>query len=246
MASFYGGSMGSGSGPGSPTQSQMLSFSSCLLALISVAVVGIMMTRPSSASNQNPNPNQNQNPPQTSQLMYASSPQPPAPNLVPGVASVPQPPPNVARGLDGRWAITYGSLGLRVDPKECQVTNVWFDEATESSLNAWNLETVPGYEDVYFIRSEERAFDKACDRAYLTSPEACTGTLTMARPENTERQLWQLVPSRDGGYEIRNVACTKKRWPSYMISSGKQGGVTNTARLAPRDGSSYVLRRQQG
>lgn len=161
----------------------------------------------------------------------------------PGVASIPQGP--LAKGLDGRWAITYGGLGLQVDPKDCQTTNVWFDDPGESNLTAWNLKVAPGYEDVYYIRSEERGFDKGCDRSYLTAPDSCTGPITMSKPSSSDAQLWQAISSRDGGYELRSVSCERKRWPSYMISSGKAGGVTNTARLSARDGSAYVLRKKQ-
>jgi hypothetical protein len=133
-----------------------------------------------------------------------------------------------------------------VDPKDCATTNVWFDDAKEATLTAWNIETVPGFEDVYFIRSEERMFDKACDKSYLSAPGSCTGPSMMDRPNNSAEQMWKLIPSRDGGYEIQSVACDRKRWPSFMLSSGKVGGLTNTPRLAARDGSAYILRRQQG
>ena len=152
---------------------------------------------------------------------------------------------SVARGLDGRYTVTYGDLGLRVNTTSCNSGNVWFDNTTEGMGHQWNLRTVPGFEDVYFIRSEDRSFDKGCDRAYLSAPSSCTGFVSLERPNNSDRQFWQLVPSttQNGGFEIRSVYCGKKRWPSFMISSGTQGGVANAPRLSARDGSSYTLRR---
>ena len=150
----------------------------------------------------------------------------------------------VARGMDGRWNITYGGLTLGVDTKDCTTSNVWFDDTTGENKQQWNLRAVPGREDVYQIHSEERLFDKGCEHAYLTAPASCTGPATLDKPQFADRQWWQLVPNTvTGGYEVRNVSCANKRWPSYMISSGAQGGVGNTARLASRAGAPYVLRR---
>lgn len=240
MSSLYGGLPNfatAGMGPARSNSNHKFLSIGCSL-LVVVALIGVFWWTRGGKSSSSP-----------STIQFATAPQPilpaaqpPQPNFVPGIPSIPQPP--VARGLDGRFAITYGSLGLRVDPKACSNGNVWFDDAKEASLTAWNLKTVPGYEDVYYIRSEERMFDKACDRAYLTSPSSCTGTLSMERPKDSVDQLWKLLPSTDGGYEFQSVACDRKRWPSFVISSGKTGGITNTARLAARDGSAYVLRRQ--
>ena len=180
--------------------------------------------------------------------LLAQQPQAPAPLLAqgpPGVqfaGTVATPQGSVARGLDGRYKVTYGGMSLSVDPKDCKTNNVWFSDASGIKLE-WNLKTVPGYEDVYTLRSEERTFDKGCDAAYLEAPSSCSGPAYLTRPASTDLQHWQLIPSTGGGYEIRNVACSNKRWPSYMISSGNQGGVTNTARLADRGGSPYVLRK---
>lgn len=151
-------------------------------------------------------------------------------------------PGTVARGLDGRYKVTYGGMSLTVDPKDCKTNNVWFSDAGGIKLE-WNLKTVPGYEDVYTLRSEERTFTKGCDAAYLEAPSSCTGPAYLARPASTDAQHWQLIPSTGGGYEIRNVACSNKRWPSYMISSGNQGDMANTARFADRAGSPYLLRK---
>lgn len=149
----------------------------------------------------------------------------------------------VARGLDGRYQLTYGGESMTSDPRNCQTTAVWFDDVKDGSQSQWNLKTVPGYEDVYYVRNEDRFFNQGCAKAYLQAPSSCAGPAYLSEPSNTDLQYWQLLPSIDGGYELRNVSCNSKKWPAYVISSATQKGPTNTARLVPREGAPYTLRR---
>lgn len=230
------------SGGGGSSQQMMSLSSSCLMVCV-VGVGAMLFLNGSSKDKDKGGSISTQNVNSTQNLQSA-----PAPSILqspPGVAlagTVATPPGSVARGLDGRYKVTYGGMSLSVDPKDCKTNNVWFSDESGIKLE-WNLKAVPGYEDVYTIRSEERTFDKGCDAAYLEAPNSCSGPAYLTRPASTDLQHWQFAPSTGGGYEIRNVACSNKRWPSYMISSGNQGGLTNTARLADRGGSPYLLRK---
>jgi hypothetical protein len=232
--SYYGGGMGMGGGGGSQ---QMVSMSSSLMLLSAMAAGALLYLNSQKKEPTTPAEKQLQSPALQQQQQMAAAANPVALNT--NVASSPG---SVARGLDGRYTVKYGAMSLTVDPKDCKTNNVWFSEGNGIKME-WNLKTVPGYEDVYTLRSEERGFNKGCDMAYLQAPSSCNGPATLARPASTDLQNWQLVPSTNGGYEIRNVSCSNKRWPSYMISSGNQGDITNTARLADRAGSPYTLRK---
>ena len=227
--SYYGGGMGMQGGG----KQQMLSVCSSILLLCAVAGGAYMMMNKTAtktfAVNTNTNTNNTNSPVLTSSNQMSSS-------------------GSVGRGLDGQYNITYGNMSLSVNPKDCATNNVWFANTMESSPFEWNLRTVPGTEDVYTIRSEDRAFDKGCDAAYLEAPASCTGPMVLARPTgNSDNQFWKVIPSTTAGgnttYELMSVSCSNKRWPSYMISSGTLSGVTNSAKLAARDGSSYTLRK---
>ncbi len=230
--SYYGGGMVPPGGGGS---SQMMSISMSMVLLSAAAVGAYLMMKPKTTQNQ--------------QLLQQQAMQPaavPVQNVAVtgGVQNVATSAPGgVGRGMAGRYQITYGGLSLVVDPKDCQTKNVWFSDATGGTKHEWNLRLVPGFEDVYYISSQERAFDKGCDTAYLEAPSSCQGPASLNRPATTDLQYWRLVPSTDGGFELQNVSCANKRWPSFMISSGNQGGASNTARLAARTGSPYLFRK---
>ena len=237
--------MGMGGGMGGGSSQQMMSLSSSMIMICAVAASAYLLLggNKSSPNGQLPT-GQMQTPTQQQQQQQQLAPPSGAQNP-PGVQlanTVPSSPGAVARGLDGRYLVTYGGMSLTVDPKDCKTNNVWFSDQSGIKME-WNLKTVPGYEDVYTLRSEERGFTKGCDAAYLEAPSSCSGPAYITRPASTEAQYWQLVPSTGGGYELRNVACSNKRWPAYMISSGNQGDLTNTARLADRAGSPYLLRK---
>lgn len=227
--SYYGGGMVPPGGGGS---SQMMSISMSLVMMCAAAAGAYVLMRPKP-------PSQLQQ--QQQQQLVATAPAATTGLMAQNVAV--SAPGSVGRGMAGRYQITYGGLSLAVDPKDCQTKGVWFSDTTGGTKHEWNLKLVPGFEDVYYISSQERAFDKGCDTAYLEAPSSCTGPASLNRPANTDLQFWRLVPSTDGGYELQNVSCANKRWPSFMISSGNQSGATNTARLAARTGSPYLFRK---
>lgn len=237
--SYYGGGMVPGAGGGG--SSQMMSVSMSMVLVCAAAAGAYVLMRPKTQTQQ-----QQQ---QQQQLLAAAQAQAQGtaagPQTVGAIAQnvVASTPGSVGRGMAGRYQISYGGLSLVVDPKDCQTKNVWFSDTTGGTKHEWNLKLVPGFEDVYYISSQERAFDKGCDTSYLEAPSSCTGPASLNRPANTDLQFWRLVPSTDGGYELQNVSCANKRWPSYMISSGNQAGATNTARLAARTGAPYLFRK---
>jgi type II secretory pathway pseudopilin PulG len=237
--SYYGGGMMPGAGGGGSSQMMSMSMS---LVLVCAAAAGayVLMSRPKTTPQQQQLQQQQQQLQQQQQQAAAAAAPQQAMIAQNVVASAPG---SVGRAMAGRYQITYGGLSLVVDPKDCQTKNAWFSDATGGTKHEWNLKLVPGFEDVYYISSQERAFDKGCDAAYLEAPSSCTGPASLNRPATTDLQYWRLVPSTDGGFELQNVSCANKRWPSFMISSGNQGGATNTARLASRTGSPYLFRK---
>lgn len=235
--SYYGGGMVPGGGGGS---SQMLSVSMSLILVCAAGAGAFMLLRKPGSTASTPQAMQ------AMQAMQATQPLQGTQSLTAsgGAGNVAvSTPGSVGRGMAGRYQVTYGGMSLVVDPKDCQTKDVWFSDTTGGTKHEWNLKLVPGFEDVYYISSEERAFDKGCDTAYLEAPSSCAGPAYLARPSNTDLQFWRLVPSTGGGFELQNVSCANKRWPSYMISSGNQGGAANTARLAARTGSPYLFRK---
>jgi hypothetical protein len=233
--SYYGGGMAPGAPGGGSSQMMSISMSVVLLCAAGVGAY-LMLSKPKTPDQQQALLQQQQQ-----QQQAAAVTAPMAVTTLQNVAA--SAPGSVGRNMAGRYQITYGGMSLVVDPKDCQTKNVWFSDTTGGTKHEWNLKLVPGFEDVYYISSEERAFDKGCDTAYLEAPSSCTGPASLNRPATTDLQYWRLVPSTGGGYELQNVSCANKRWPSFMISSGNQGGPTNTARLASRTGSPYLFRK---
>lgn len=239
--SFYGGGMVPGAPGGGSSQMMSISMSVVLLCAVGAGAY-LMLSKPkTNAADQQQQLQQQQLLTQQQQQLGAGVPGAVPVTTLQNVAA--SAPGVVGRNMAGRYQITYGGMSLAVDPKDCQTKNVWFSDTTGGTKHEWNLKLVPGFEDVYYISSEERAFDKGCDTAYLEAPSSCTGPASLNRPATTDLQYWRLVPSTGGGYELQNVSCANKRWPSYMISSGNQGGLTNTARLASRTGSPYLFRK---
>ena len=144
-------------------------------------------------------------------------------------------------GLDGRYNIKLGSLSLTVDPETCDKKYPWFDESTSSDVMRWNVRTVPGYQDVYTIESEDRIFAKGCEAAFLTVSPGC-GNVTLEPPGLQDRQYWKFIPDVvKGGYAIQSIHCYNKRRPAYIITSGTQAGLTNQPRFISSPSAIYKL-----
>jgi hypothetical protein len=156
---------------------------------------------------------------------------------------LPSPPPEPAgaEGLDGRYNIKYGALSLTVDPSSCDKTYVWFDESASSDAMRFNLRSVPGYQGVYTIESEDRIFSKGCGRAFLTVTPMC-GQLTLEEPGLKDRQYFKLVQDAvKGGFAIMSMHCYNKRQPAFLISSGQSAGLTNQPRFISSPSAVYSL-----
>lgn len=139
----------------------------------------------------------------------------------------------------GMYNVVSGGVSMIIDPENCTNTQVGFDDATGSDKQAWNLSPVPGRPGYYYIQSEHRLFKKGCNLSYLTAPAECNGVgATLDTPQWADRQYWQLVPTGNGAYQIRNAACAAKRAPSYLMSSGVNRGM-NTFTLSDRSGTAY-------
>ena len=153
----------------------------------------------------------------------------------------PPPEPTGAEGLDGRYNIKYGALSLTVDPSSCDKTYVWFDESASNDAMRFNLRSVPGYQGVYTIESEDRVFSKGCGRAFLTVSPMC-GQLTLEEPGLKDRQYFKLVQdSVKGGFAVMSLHCYNKRKPAFMISSGQAAGLTNQPRFISSPSAVYSL-----
>jgi hypothetical protein len=153
----------------------------------------------------------------------------------------PPPEPTGAEGLDGRYNIKYGALSLTVDPSSCDKTYVWFDESASNDAMRFNLRSVPGYQGVYTIESEDRVFSKGCGRAFLTITPMC-GQLTLEEPGLKDRQYFKFVQDAvKGGYAIMSMHCYNKRQPAFMISSGQNAGLTNQPRFISSPSAVYSL-----
>ena len=157
--------------------------------------------------------------------------------------TLPSPPPEPvgAEGLDGRYNIKYGALSLTVDPSSCDKTYVWFDESASNDAMRFNLRSVPGYQGVYTIESEDRVFAKGCGRAFLTVTPMC-GQLTLEEPGLKDRQYFKFVKDAvKGGFAIMSMHCYNKRQPAFMISSGQAAGLTNQPRFISSPSAVYTL-----
>lgn len=197
-------------------QSQMMSMSMsslCLVSVVAAAGVGFWMMSNNKPKNTLP-------------------PEPPAAG--PTGTSAPE-------GLGaGMYNIKYGGVGMAVRPQTCASTEVGFDTTVENDQQVWNLKPVPGRSGVYYVASEHKQFDSGCPIKYLTSPETCSGTPVLDAPNFADRQYWNLVPSGDGKYMLRNMSCADKRKPSYLSSSGTAGDFAK-AQMTSREGSAYSI-----
>lgn len=139
---------------------------------------------------------------------------------------------------EGLYNVVSGGVSMIVNPDNCTDTQVGFDDPQENDKHAWNLRPVNGRPGFYYIQSEHRLFKKGCDLSYLTAPSDCSGTAVLDRPVWADRQYWQLVPSGNGGYQLRNASCAAKRAPSYLTSSGVNKGF-GVFQLHDRSGTTY-------
>jgi hypothetical protein len=153
----------------------------------------------------------------------------------------PLPAPPGQSGLDGRYSIKYGSLSLAVDASSCDKNWAWFDESASNDNMVWNIRSVPGYEGVYTIESQDRIFQKGCENAFLTVSSNC-GQVSLESPGLKDRQYWRLIADQvKGGYFIQSVHCYNRRQNSFMISSGVTAGTTNTPRFTQSASAAYNL-----
>lgn len=198
-------------------QSQMMSMSMSSVCLVSVvAAVGILFFM---------NANKDKNKPPSPAIDIAPS--------TPAGTAAPE-------GLNGMYNIKYGGVGLSVDPTGCSSTDVGFNNTVENDKQVWNLRAVPGRTGVYYVASEHKQFENGCPTKYLTAPESCSGTPNLNDPKYADRQYWNLVPSGDGKYMLRNMSCADKRQASYLSSSGTAGGFAK-AQMTSREGSAYSV-----
>ena len=208
------GSYGMGMNGG---QSQMMSMSMsslCLVSVVAVAGVGLWMM-----SNNKPK----------------TTPAPPSDGGAPPAGT------SAPEGLGaGMYNIKYGGVGMSVQPNACSSTDVGFNNTTENDQQVWNLRPVPGRSGVYYVASEHKQFDAGCDLKYLTAPQSCSGTPVLHKPEFADLQYWNLVPSGDGKFMLRNMSCADKRQASYLSSSGTAGGFAK-AQMTSREGSAYSV-----
>ncbi len=198
-------------------QSQMMSMSmSSLCAVSVVAAAGVLFYM------------------QSNKGKTAPSPAVPLADSTPAGTAAPE---GLAAGM---YNIKYGSVGMAVDPTGCSSTQVGFNSTVENDKQVWNLRPVPGRAGVYYVASEHKQFENGCPTKYLTAPESCDGTPNLDNPQYADRQYWSLVPSGDGKYMLRNMACADKRAASYLSSSGTTGGFAK-ASMTSREGSAYSI-----
>lgn len=198
-------------------QSQMMSMSmSSMCAVSVVAAAGVLLFMNSSKP----------------------KPSPPAPVFVENTAPAGTTAPE---GLGaGTYNIKYGGVGMAVLPQTCGSTEVGFNNTTENDQQVWNLRPVPGRSGVYYVASEHKQFDSGCPTKYLTAPETCSGTPILNDPKYADRQYWNLVPSGDGKYMLRNMSCADKRQAAFLSSSGTAAGFAK-AQMTSREGSAYSI-----
>ena len=140
----------------------------------------------------------------------------------------------------GMYTISNGGVGLIVNPKTCTDNRVGFEDPAPGDTHAWNLKPVPNRPGYYYLQSESRLFRQGCNLAYLTAPTNCDGTPVLDTDRWADRQYWELVPSGNGSYQLRNAACAAKRAPSYLASSGTEKGW-GKFKMFDRSGTSYVF-----
>lgn len=140
----------------------------------------------------------------------------------------------------GMYNVGSGGVSLIVNPDNCTDKQVGFDDPQENDKHAWNFKPVPGRPGYYYVQSEHRLFKKGCDLAYLTADSDCASTPSLDKPVWADRQYWQLLPSGNGQYQLRNAACAAKRAPSYLTSSGVNKGW-GAFQMTDRGGTSYNL-----
>jgi len=238
MSLSLGGTPGGGSG----SQLAMLAISMSALSVSAGVAFYFMQGKNSSSKNSTTNsitPVQNTTPQQTG-IVQTGVPLASADGRSVVLPS-PPPEPNGAEGLDGRYNIKYGALSLTVDPSSCDKTYVWFDESASGDAMRFNLRSVPGYQGVYTIESEDRVFSKGCGRAFLTVTPMC-GQLTLEEPGLKDRQYFKFVQDAvKGGFAIMSMHCYNKRKPAFMISSGQSAGLTNQPRFISSPSAVYTL-----
>jgi hypothetical protein len=196
-------------------QSQMMSMSMSSLCLVSVVAAGGVLLW------------MNGNKPKTTQPPEPMTSGPVGTSAPDGLAS-------------GMYNIKYGGVGMSVLPQTCGSTDVGFNNTEENDQQVWNLKPVQGRAGVYYVASEHKQFDSGCPTKYLTAPESCSGTPILNDPKYADRQYWNLVPSGDGKYMLRNMSCADKRQASYLSSSGTTGGFAK-AQMTSREGSAYSI-----
>ena len=153
--------------------------------------------------------------------------------------------------MAGVKTIKYGGTALVVPPKaKCNPANaqkykVYLNDASESDQHQWKFIDVPGREDTYYIRSEQKNFRNGCN-LYLTSPQSCSdgNDVGLDKAGYAERQYWKLKPTGDG-YQLVSVHCENSRGNKYLISKGVIGSgkkaTDNTMRMSSREGAIYKI-----
>lgn len=145
--------------------------------------------------------------------------------------------------LGGLRKIKYGKVSMVV-PSSGGCGNKqkpYFENTQENDQHLWNFDPVAGKDGVYYIRSEQKMFKKACPM-YLTAPSSCASNseATLEKTQYADRQYWKAVPSGNG-YQLVSVHCQNARGHPFLISKGSTSGKSNTARMANRTGSTYTI-----
>ena len=140
----------------------------------------------------------------------------------------------------GMYNVGSGGVSMIVNPDNCTDTKVGFSDPQENDKHAWNFKPVPGRPGYYYVQSEHRLFKKGCDVAYLTADSDCASSPSLDKPVWADRQYWQLLPTGNGQYQLRNAACASKRAASYLTSSGVNKGW-GVFQMTDRGGTSYTL-----
>lgn len=234
-------SLGYGTTPSMGGGGSQIAIVGISLSLLSASAVGayLFLNRSQSSSNKSRTSQGIQNQPQQTDEPTNTPFTSPDGRQINLVKPLPAPPGQ--SGLDGRYSIKYGSLSLSVDGSSCDKNWVWFDESASNDVMKWNIRSVPGYEGVYTIESQDRIFRSACENAFLTVSSNCA-QVTLESPGLKDRQYWRLIADQiKGGYFIQSVHCYNRRQTSFMISSGVTAGTTNTPRFIQSSSAAYKL-----